>query len=176
MLVEHQVLRVLFDGKKAVGVEFRPNPAFHPNVTAIKKIKARKMVVVSAGALGTPLVLERSGLGDPAILEKAGVEVVAELPGVGRNYMDHHLLSYPYRSSLLPNETTDGVYGGRVDIGELIATNDPMLGWNAADVTAKVRPSDHEAAALGPAFKEAWDRDYKKVPNKPIAIITSLNG
>ncbi|CAG8976839.1 hypothetical protein HYALB_00009104 [Hymenoscyphus albidus] len=65
VLVETQVLRVIFDGKKACGIEIRPNPAKQTNITGASKqtIKAKKMVIVSAGALGTPLILERSGVG-----------------------------------------------------------------------------------------------------------------
>ncbi|SPN99284.1 related to choline dehydrogenase and related flavoproteins [Cephalotrichum gorgonifer] len=160
VLVEHQVLRVLFDNKRAVGVELEPNPRLQGDSTrSVQIVRARKMVVVSSGALGTPLVLERSGVGDPEILGRAGVEVVADVPGVGRNYMDHHLLTYPYKSSLLPEETLDALYGGRVDIETLIQTNDKMLGWNAADVTSKVRPSDADVATLGPAFQDAYPGD-----------------
>lgn len=169
------MIRVLFDKKKAVGVEIRPNPTFSDSTT-VKSIKAKKMVIVSAGALGTPSILERSGVGNPKILKTAGVDVVADVPGVGENYMDHHLLTYPYRSSLLPNETVDALYGGREDIPTLIANNASILGWNAADVTSKLRPSDGEAAALGPAFLKAWNKDFKKIPNKPVVIVTSLNG
>ncbi|KFY38995.1 hypothetical protein V495_06236 [Pseudogymnoascus sp. VKM F-4514 (FW-929)] len=175
VLLEHQVIRVLFEDKKAIGVEYQSNPTFHEDPT-VKTIKAKKLVIVSAGALGTPLILERSGLGDPTILQNAGVEVVAEVPGVGYNYMDHQLLSYPYRSNLSPDETVDAVYGGRVDIGQLLATNASILSWNAADVVAKVRPTDAEAAALGPEFLAVWKKDFENVPNKPAVIITSLNG
>lgn len=55
VLVEHQVIRVLFDGKRAAGVEFQPNPAHREDVSAgVQSVRARKMVVISAGALGTP--------------------------------------------------------------------------------------------------------------------------
>lgn len=175
VLVEHQVIRVLFDGNTASGIEIQPNPMFS-NDTTVQSVKAKRMVVVSSGALGTPPVLERSGVGNPDVLKAAGVDVVSEVPGVGENYMDHLLLTYPYQSSLLPNETVDALYGGREDLNELIAENAPILGWNAADVTAKIRPSDDEAAALGPEFLEAWNEDFKNEPNKPIVIITSLNG
>lgn len=70
VLVDSQVNRVIFEGKRAVGVEVRPNPKAQANKT-LRTVKARKMVVVSSGALGTPAVLERSGIGNPDILSKA---------------------------------------------------------------------------------------------------------
>ena len=177
VLTQHQVIRVLFDGNEASGVEFRPNPKFNDGAEKpVQRVKAKKLVVLSAGALGTPLVLERSGVGDPEILDKAGVDVVAEVPGVGAEYQDHQLMTYAYYSSLLPNETFDAIYSGRTNVDELIKKNDPIIGWTAADVYSKLRPSDEEAKALGPAFERAWNRDYKTNPTKPLSMITSLNG
>lgn len=176
VLVQAKVVRVLFDdSKRAVGVEFAPNSAFEaggaftapPNQT----IKARKLVVVSCGACGTPPVLERSGVGDPKILERAGVPLVVDLPGVGYEYQDHNLALLPYRTNLKPDETIDGILSGRTDAATLIANNDKILGWNSIDVCAKVRPTDAEAASLGPEFKEAWERDFKNSPNKPLMLM-----
>ncbi|KAB8267611.1 GMC oxidoreductase-domain-containing protein [Aspergillus minisclerotigenes] len=177
VLTQHQVIRVLFDGNKASGVEFRPNPKFNDGVERpVQRVSAKKLVVLSSGALGTPLVLERSGVGDPEVLGKAGVDVVAEVPGVGAEYQDHQLMTYAYYSSLLPNETFDAIYSGRTNVDELIQKNDPIIGWTAADVYSKLRPSDEEAKALGSAFESAWNRDYKTNPTKPLSMITSLNG
>ncbi|KNG80497.1 glucose-methanol-choline (gmc) oxidoreductase [Aspergillus nomiae NRRL 13137] len=177
VLTQHQVIRVLFDGNKASGVELRPNPKFNDGTEKpVQRVKAKKLVILSSGALGTPLVLERSGVGNSEILGKAGVNVVAEVPGVGAEYQDHQLMTYAYYSSLLPNETFDAIYSGRTNVDELIKKNDPIMGWTAADVYSKLRPSDEEAKALGPAFESAWNRDYKTNPTKPLAMITSLNG
>lgn len=175
VLVESQVLRVLFEGKRASGIEYQPNPAFQ-NGTTKQSIKARKMVIVSAGAMGTPLILERSGIGNPEILSRASVPLVASVPGVGNEYQDHHLLAYPYQTNLYPNETVDALVGGRLDVGELIATNARIMGWNAQDLTAKLRPSDAEVAALGPEFRAAWDRDFKNNPNKPLMLMSLVSG
>lgn len=176
VLVEHQVIRVLFDGKRASGVELQPNPEHREDVgVGLQSVRARKLVVVSAGALGTPLVLERSGVGDPEVLSRAGVEVVADVPGVGENYQDHQLVLFPYKSSLEPSETVDAIYGGRLDIPTLIQNNDKILGWNICDVTSKLRPSNAEVAALGPAFQAAWNRDFKDNPNRPVALFTTIN-
>jgi alcohol oxidase len=175
VLVESKVVRVLFDEtKRAIGVEYTPNPEFqavigltgHP----VKTVKARKLVVVTAGACGTPPVLERSGLGDSKILARAGVPVVEELRGVGKDYQDHHLLLYPYRTNLDPDQTIDRILSGRVDAAELIKNNDKVLGWNAIDISSKLRPTEEEVTALGPEFRTAWDRDFKNIPNRPLML------
>lgn len=175
VLVESKVVRVLFDDKKrAVGVEYTPNPEFQAviGLTAhpVKLVKARKMVVVTAGACGTPPIIERSGLGDKSILERAGVPVVEELPGVGKDYQDHHLLLYPYRTNLAPEETIDGILSGRVDATELVKNNDKVLGWNAIDISSKLRPTEEDVDALGPEFRAAWDKDFKNAPNRPLML------
>ena len=141
LLVESKVLRVLFDDSslpKAVGIEYIPNPGHQPATNLSqpsgkpvpKVVKAKQLVVVSAGALGTPQILERSGVGNPEILKPLDIPVVAEVPGVGENYQDHHLLLYPYRSSLDESETLDGILSGRKDFVKAVNEKDPILGWN----------------------------------------------
>ncbi|KAM0281000.1 hypothetical protein ACHAQH_003729 [Verticillium albo-atrum] len=174
VLVEHQVVRVVFEGTKATGVEFRPNPLFQSG-NAIQTVKARKLVVAASGAMATPLLLERSGLGDPEVLERAGVDLVADLPGVGTNYQDHQLSTYAYYTGLTPEETGDALFGGRVDVAEAIKAKAPILGWHLADSVCKVRPTDQEVTALGPRFQEAWDRDFKSNKDKPLAVFIPVN-
>ncbi len=80
-------------------------------------------VTVSAGALGTPAVLQRSGIGDPALLHELGLAVASPLPGVGQGLTDHASVviwatcTYPHRdrerwrdvAALLPAGSNDGV-------------------------------------------------------------------
>ncbi|KFY25920.1 hypothetical protein V493_04368 [Pseudogymnoascus sp. VKM F-4281 (FW-2241)] len=177
VLVEAKVIRVVIDDSgRAVGVEYTPNPDFQAagiNLTQHPKrtVKARRLVVVSCGACGTPAVLERSGVGNAKVLERAGVPVVVDLPGVGNDYQDHHLVLYPYRTNLAPDETIDGILSGRTDAAELIAKNDKIMGWNSVDISSKLRPTDDEVSALGPEFQAAWDRDFKNAPNKPLMLM-----
>ncbi|KAH8774450.1 alcohol oxidase-like protein [Diaporthe sp. PMI_573] len=179
VLVESQVLRVLFDKTTAVGIEYRPNPDFQAamplTLTPARTVKARRMVIVSCGAIATPLLLERSGVGDARILQRVGVPVVADLPGVGHDYQDHHLVYYPYKTDLEPDETLDGILAGREDQQALIDSNAKMIGWNGTDIGSKLRPTEAEVTALGPAFREAWDRDFKSVPNKPLMFIAAFS-
>jgi alcohol oxidase len=177
VLLESQVKRILFDNNKAVGVEFRLNPTFGGIASETKTVKARRLVVVSCGACGTPSVLERSGVGDQKILQAAGVPLVAAAPGVGNGYQDHHLALYPYLNSLDATDTLDALVFGRLGSPEeLIRQQHPMLGWNAQEVQGKARPTDAEVAALGPEFKEAWDREFKNHPEKPMVAFSVVAG
>lgn len=141
VLVEKQVIKVLFDDdKRAVGVQYQTNPKFMANpeflnagYTSPRNIRASKMVILSAGAIGTPLILERSGVGDAKILKGAGVPVIEDLPGVGNDYQDHHLTLYAYRTSLSSRETINGFTDGRFDIQDAIFQSDELLGTNAMD-------------------------------------------
>ena len=74
--------RVLLDGKRAVGVEYD-----HGGQTHVAK--ARREVLISAGPIAAPHLLQRSGIGPGAVLQKAGVAVLHDLPGVGENLQDH---------------------------------------------------------------------------------------
>jgi alcohol oxidase len=53
-------------------------------------VKASRLVVVSAGAFGSPNILERSGIGSKEILDKNGISQLVDLPGVGEHYMGYY--------------------------------------------------------------------------------------
>lgn len=74
-------------GTKAVGVEYIHDTAERAKGTAEKLFSRARLVVISAGAFGTPSILERSGIGATATLEKNGVTQLVDLPGVGESYM-----------------------------------------------------------------------------------------
>ncbi|KAH7304051.1 GMC oxidoreductase-domain-containing protein [Stachybotrys elegans] len=172
VVVRSRVDRILFnEDKKAVAVVYQPESS--PESAPARTVKARKTVVLTAGAMGSPLILERSGVGNPDIIKRSGIELVADLPAVGENYDDHHMMIYAYKSNLEPNETLDGVISGRSKPADMIANKDKLLGWNGVDVQAKVRPSDEDVASLGPQFQAAWEKDFKPQPEKPLMLLAS---
>jgi choline dehydrogenase len=74
------VHRILFDGKRATGIEFSRGGPGGP----VEGADAAREVILSAGAIGSPHILQLSGVGDPEYLAKIGVPVAHELRGVGR--------------------------------------------------------------------------------------------
>ena len=65
----------------AVGVEFLPNARIRPDEDkSVRVVRARKLIVVSAGAFGSPAILERSGIGNRSLLQSLGINVVCDLP------------------------------------------------------------------------------------------------
>ncbi len=94
------VTRVEFDGRRATGVSYRQDGR-------VRTVRARREVIMSAGAFGTPQILMASGVGPGAHLQQLGIPTVLDAPGVGQNLQDHisALLIYKART----NEDTIGI-------------------------------------------------------------------
>lgn len=90
VLANTDVLRVVFEGAKAVGVEIRDG-------SGKRLIRCDREVILSAGAVQSPKLLQLSGVGPAERLKAAGVPVVRDVPGVGRNLREHYYISLRYR-------------------------------------------------------------------------------
>jgi choline dehydrogenase len=99
-----QATRIVFDGRRARGVAYRHRGR---ELTAT----ARREVIVAAGAIQSPVLLQLSGLGDPSALQPLGVPVIHALPGVGENLQDHLQLRVIFRCT------------------KPITTNDTLKSW-----------------------------------------------
>ena len=85
VITDALVHRVLFDGKRATGIEFSRGGK-------TEKADAAREVILAGGAIGSPHILQLSGVGDPAHLARAGISVQHALPGVGKNLQDLFLV------------------------------------------------------------------------------------
>jgi len=83
--------RILFEGKRAVGVEYRQDGQLHT-------IRARKELILCAGSFQSPQLLMLSGVGDAVELRKLGIPVVHHLPGVGKNLQEHLDFTFIYKA------------------------------------------------------------------------------
>lgn len=84
------VTRIVFVGKTATGIECKIG-----GKTSV--FSAQKEVILSAGAIGSPQLLQVSGIGPRKTLEAAGIDVLEDLPGVGENLQDHLEFNFQYR-------------------------------------------------------------------------------
>ena len=82
--------RILFDGRRAVGVEYRRGETTHV-------ARANVEVIVAGGAFNSPQLLQLSGLGPAEHLRSLGIDVVADMPGVGADLQDHPQVRMQYR-------------------------------------------------------------------------------
>ncbi|HTT02009.1 MAG TPA: GMC family oxidoreductase N-terminal domain-containing protein [Steroidobacteraceae bacterium] len=87
------VTRVLFEGTRASGVEFTVDGAR-------QVVRAGREVILSAGAINSPQLLELSGVGDSELLRAHGIAVVHDAPAVGSGLQDHVCVSYFYKSKV----------------------------------------------------------------------------
>jgi len=87
---EAQATRILFEGYRAVGIEFIQRG--HK-----RSAKARGEVILAAGAVASPQLLEVSGIGRGEVLQKLGVPVLRDLRGVGENLQDHYMIGCQWR-------------------------------------------------------------------------------
>ena len=99
-----QARRIVFEGRRAVGVEYLQGDVVH---TA----SARREVILSSGAIGSPQLLELSGVGQAQRLKDLGIDVVHDLPGVGENLHDHYLArgAWELTKPISMNERSSGL-------------------------------------------------------------------
>lgn len=82
--------RILFDGRRAIGVEYQWQGA-------TKRVFAGREVILAAGSIGSPQLLQLSGVGPAKDLSRLGIGVTHDLPGVGANLQDHLCYDHIYR-------------------------------------------------------------------------------
>jgi choline dehydrogenase len=133
------VHRVLFDGGRATGIEFSRG-------NAVQRADAAREVILAAGAIGSPHLLQLSGVGDPEILAEAGISVHHALPGVGKNFQDHYIARMSCEVKAI--ETLNERGRGLAFAGELLryaAAGKGMLTYSASLCAASVKVLEESA-------------------------------
>jgi len=130
--------RVLFDGRRASGVVYRQGGREHT-------VTARREVLLAAGALQSPQLLQLSGVGPVRLLQQFGIPVVSALPGVGENLQDHLQARVMFRCTR--PITTNDILNSRwrtlaMGLQYAFARTGPMaVGINQGGIFARTDPS-----------------------------------
>jgi choline dehydrogenase len=133
------VHRVLFDGTRAIGVEYSRNGS-------VQRVDAAGEVILAAGAVGSPHILQLSGVGDPDHLGRVGIDVHHALRGVGRNMQDHYLarVSCNVQGAQSLNAQSRGL-GLAGQVLRYLATGTGILTYAASLVAASVKVLEESA-------------------------------
>jgi len=165
------VTGLTFDGRRASGVAYRRADGTQ------EAVAARGEVILAAGAVQSPQLLELAGIGDPAVLGAAGIAVRQALPGVGANYIDHFCTRMNWRVTrpITLNEQSRG-WRLALAVAQYFATGKGILSLatGLAHGFVKTRPE-----AIGPdvqyffmhaSYANAADRRLDRAPGMTVGV------
>jgi len=164
-----QCTGVILDGKRCVGVRYVQNGA-------AKEARCDGEVVLAAGAIQSPHLLELSGIGQPELLKQNGITPLHELKGVGENYRDHYATRMNWRVKLpiTLNEQTRGLTFAR-ELAKYVMTGRGILTLTAGIVYGfvKTRPElagpDIQYHFAHASYRNAADRKLDSEPGMTVA-------
>jgi choline dehydrogenase len=145
--------QILFEGKRAVGVQYAINGVTH-------QVRAKREVIVSGGAFGSPQLLMLSGVGPALHLKDLGIPLVHELPGVGQNLQDHVTTVLIYKTAIVDHAMGYSLKGTWNMLKAIWEWRTQRKGW----VTSNVSETQGFVSTQG-------NHDY---PNIQLALCTGV--
>lgn len=136
------VERLMLEGRNAIGVQVR--------IDGLPKcVRAAREVILSAGPIISPKILELSGIGDPAVLSAAGVAVAHALPGVGNNLQDHlqSRINYRVNKAVTVNDLMNNKWRGAIEMLKYLATRKGLMATSSANAIALLKSHPNETMA-----------------------------
>ena len=137
VITDAQASKILFDGRKAVGIEYIKSG--HR-----QSIRAHHEVILSAGAIQSPQLLQLSGIGPASLLKEFGIPVLQDSPGVGENLQDHlqYRLIYELNQNISTNVQLSSLLGKmKIGLDWLLFREGPLsIGINQGGLFTKVMP------------------------------------
>jgi len=106
IITKAHVKNINFENKKAVGISFWKD-------NQLLKAKTKKEIILSAGSIGSPHILQVSGIGDPSKIKNHGIEIIHNSPGVGKNLQDHIMMRPVYKVKNIKtlNKKINSIFG-----------------------------------------------------------------
>ena len=155
--------KLLFEGKRCVGVRYSVGGTVH-------EARVTREVMLSAGSINSPQLLELSGIGNPAILKACGVNVLHDLPGVGENLRDHY--SPRMRYKIAKADWTYAVHGrGMRLVGQVlkyVTSGTGLLSMTAVPIRTYFKTREGlETPDATASCLPFWVEDRKKISAQP---------
>ena len=136
--INANVKRVLFEGTKAIGIEFNQNGVD-------KKVFAKRETILSAGAIGSPMILQYSGIGPAQLLKNYSIDIIQDAPLIGQNLQDHLQIRCAYKvKGVTTLNTQSSTLWGKFKIGlEYALKRSGPLSMSPSQLGAFVKSSDN---------------------------------
>ena len=138
ILTDSQVMRIIFEERRAVAIELIRDGQK-------QVIRANKEIILSAGALQSPQLLQLSGIGPAALLREFNIPIIHDLPGVGENLQDHlqYRLIYELNQPISTNVQLSSLFGKvKIGLDWLLFRGGPLsIGINQGGLFTKVMKS-----------------------------------
>ena len=167
IITHAQAERLEMDGRRVTGVTYRDRGG------VMHVVKARKEVILSGGSINSPQLLMLSGIGEAAQLQQHGIEVVADLPGVGKNLQDHlqARLVYKCNEPTLNDEVSSLMGQARIGLKYLMFRAGPMT-MAASLATGFLRTGDHVDTPDIQFHVQPWSADSPGEGVHPFSAFT----
>ncbi|PWN46731.1 alcohol oxidase [Violaceomyces palustris] len=183
IITEAQVQKILTEG---TGSDLRATGAEVKDVSSGEKFVVKAgLVVLSAGAINSPVILQHSGIGPKDVLESAGVPLVLENENVGKNLQDHLLLGthfYCDPSIYTHDEVLWSTLFGfdgekqKAAIKEWEEKGTGPMTTNSIDFGVRYRPRSEQELEGYPAIQKEWRRNFANKPDKPLFNLYHASG
>jgi len=159
--------RIVFDGRRATGVAYRDRSG------AEHIVRARAEVIVSSGAIGSPQLLMVSGIGEAAQLREFGIDVLRDLPGVGKNMQDHlqARLVFKCNEPTLNDEVRSLFNQARIAVKYALFRAGPMA-MAASLATGFMRTGEHVETPDIQFHVQPWSADSPGAGVHPFSAFT----
>ena len=167
ILTKAAASRIVFEGKRATGVTYR-DPSGKEHV-----VKANAEVILSSGAIGSPHLMMVSGLGEAAQLKEHGIEVLQDMPAVGKNMQDHlqARLVFKCNEPTLNDEVRSLVDQARIALKYMMFRAGPMA-MAASLATGFMRTGDHVETPDIQFHVQPWSADSPGEGVHPFSAFT----
>ncbi len=136
--IKSEVEKIIFEGDKAVGIFYKSGEVLH-------EVRANAEVILAAGPINSPKILELSGIGDATLLKSHGIKLKYHLPGVGENLTDHFQTRFTYETNLkvTVNDILNNRFLGALEMFRYAFKRDGLMSIASATVQSimKSNPS-----------------------------------
>lgn len=170
VMSDTRVLRVVFEGQRASGVEILQNGGK-------RTIHALREIVLSAGSLNSPHLLNLSGIGDGTQLQRFGIDVISNLPGVGQRLRDHWFAPFLIRVTKAGSYNAN-LFGFRKYLEGIryLLTRSGYLALGSSAVSAYVKSVPERAQSDLQLVMRAMTFQFDKVGNPVVDRLPGLSG